>query len=306
MAADWDDLRRRFQDSDLKEMELAKLGQNAGIPWPFKGAGETPAKYTDMSYDALQSVPGLIGKPSRIKALMAIFRETLAFDDPFGAMADKVENESLVDETIARNLDKFSINGAFPIRLVDFSGTTRDQLAREGVTTIMELVEVGQKGFAMEGLDAEAKQLLIALGNKDEAQLARLLPYREGGQGLHLPEAISRLAEKLDEGIQLSLMADCGVELKPNEQAKVEALDETELERALAACLESIKEYCAWFEDEAKEIAERYSAGGEPERSFLFLNNPTKERLAVELAAHYFAPDRRRSSGFLSRLFGRS
>ena len=56
-AEEWDYIRKRFYNSILNETEIAKLGQNVGISWPFKGTDETPSKYMDYDFEELQSVP---------------------------------------------------------------------------------------------------------------------------------------------------------------------------------------------------------------------------------------------------------
>ncbi len=67
-AAVWEHLRERFLNSILNDTEIAKLGQNVGVSWPFKGSDETPAKYIRYEFEELNTVPGLIGKKNVCRA----------------------------------------------------------------------------------------------------------------------------------------------------------------------------------------------------------------------------------------------
>ena len=44
-AEEWEHIRKRFFNSILNDTEIAKLGQNVGVSWPFKGKGETHSKF---------------------------------------------------------------------------------------------------------------------------------------------------------------------------------------------------------------------------------------------------------------------
>ena len=108
-AEEWKYLCDRFSKSILKTTEIAELGRNVGISWPFKGSDETPEKYISFSFEELESVPGLIGKKKRVKTLMDVLREILAFDDPFSDMMDTVEKKNTEDRIYHRVLKKLGI-----------------------------------------------------------------------------------------------------------------------------------------------------------------------------------------------------
>lgn len=301
----WDDLRRRFSKSALKDMELAKLGQNAGISWPFKGSDETPAKYLGFDFEELQSVPGLIGKKSRVKALMNIMIETLAFDDPFGEMADTIETGDIKDETVERHLKKFDISLDFPLELTRLRSETIEEFKRAGAVTLQQAIEVSEQGDPLEPLSEEFARLIRAVGNKDEDSIASFLPYRKGGQGLHLAEAIRAIAEDLAAPLKLSLMEDCGFELQESEQTEKERMTDEEKEERLQVALGELNQVNLWFSEEAKQLQEIFARGGRPERFFLALNDPARERLAIELVEHLWGSKASKKSGFFGRLFGR-
>jgi len=305
-AVTWDDLRRRFGDSALKNMELAKLGQNAGISWPFKGHDETPEKYIGFDFEELQSVPGLIGKKSRIKKLMNIMIETLAFDDPFGDMADRVEAGEIKDEAVARNLRKFQIPGDFPIALIRFRPETIEAFKQAGAGTLGEAIEVNENGDPLNPLSDEIEILIRAISNKDEEIIAKFLPYRKGGQGVHLAEAISAIAENLEDPLKFTLMEDCGFELEESEHLEKERMTPEEKAESLQRALGELEALNAWFTEESRILKQVFSDGSRPERFFLALNDPAREQLAIELSEHQWGGKGQKKSGFFGRLFGKS
>lgn len=308
---EWEFIRGRFRKSILNEMEIGKLGQNAGISWPFKGSGETPNKYIEYSFEELKSVPGLIGKKSRIHKLVDILRETLAFDDPFGEMADKVEAEGENDVTFERILERIGVDKDYPANFVHFSEETIELLGRESsATTLIGIINFGQilEQSSTEGSDLRA--FINSLAHKDDIGIRKHIPYRRGDSGLHLAEAIGLIAEDLDEPLKNELLFQSGVDLSEKELA----LRESELsdisEIQLTAALDQVTEVCLWFSVESADLKDIFSSGGMPERFFLTNNEPSTERVALALARLHFGA--RASSlsklgllGKLSGFFGR-
>ncbi len=298
-------MRARFVNSPLSDMELTALAQNAGCSWPFKGSGETPAKYISLELEELSSVPGLIGKQSRIRTLMDILRETLAFDDPFGDMADFVESECLVDDSIERSVAKLTIAPLFPLALGNFELATLLALEKRGLKTLRDLIQHGQSETAFNELDAGTRSFLTALSNKDEVMIARFLPYRAGGQGLHLAEAIGGLIRNLEPGAVSLLKRDAGMDLSSEESDALARIQGTDAVAALNPSMERVTRFCEWFTDEAAELRQLVTHGGEPARFFLPLNRPAIERLAVQLANLYFGRPQEQQGGFLGRFLRR-
>ena len=304
--ATWDDLRHRFGDSPLKDMELANLGQNAGISWPFKGSGETPAKYLGYTFEELQSVPGLIGKKSRIKALFNILIETLAFDDPFGEMADRVEAGEIKDETVEQHLRQLEIPRDFPLGLICLGPETIERLEQADALTLGDGIDLSEKGDPLNPLSEEFEGLLRAIGNKDEETMTRFLPYRKGGRGLHLAEAISSIAEKLANPLKFTLMENCGFELEGTEREEKDRMSSEQKEECLKCALDELEALETWFSEEVRELKAIFSSEDRPERFFLALDDPARERLAIELAEHQWGRKGSKKGGFFGRLFGKS
>ena len=310
-AEEWESICRRFRDSILNETEIAKLGQNASISWPFKGSDETPNKYIEYSFEELNSVPGLIGKKSRIRKLVDILRETLAFDDPFGEMADKVEAEGEDDDTFDRILEQFGIDKAYPANFVHFSVETIELLGRESnATTLIEIVHFGQTLNQASVVGSDLRAFINSLAHKDDVGIRKHIPYRRGRNGLHLAEAIGLIAEDLEEPLQNELLFQSGAELSEKESASREnALGDTS-EIQLNAALSQVAQVCNWFTVECADLKEIFSSGGMPERFFLTNNAPRTERVALALARLHFGVLASGASktgmlGRLSGLFGR-
>ena len=307
-AEEWEHLCKRFFNSILNETEIAKLGQNVGISWPFKGSDETPLKYIDYSFEELQSVPGLIGKKTRVRKLMDILRETLAFDDPFGEMVDSVEADRREDATFERSLAKLNIPADFPIALIEFEKDTHELLKNEGVEDLIQVVHFGQSLARNVVIGGDLKTFLNSLAHKDEAGIKKHLPYRNGERGLHLPEAFGLIAAHLAPALQLEILHESGVELSEAEEAQRNKASTLTKEAGLKMAKARVEAICQYFSQEATEFQELVAAGGSAERYFIPINEPRVERIAVVLAKAQFGivdKDKRGLLGKITGLFGR-
>ncbi len=305
---EWEHIRKRFFNSILNETEIAKLGQNVGISWPFKGSDETPLKYIEYSFEELKDVPGLIGKASRIRTLMDILRETLAFDDPFSDMVDTVEAESAEDDTFERILAKLNILGAYPSDFVHFSPETKELLRSEDLRTLLEVIHFGQKLARSVVVGGDLKSFLNGLAHKDEVGIAKHIPYRRGERGLHLAEAIGLITENLSVPVQLELLQQSGVALTEEEEQTLKAASRLKIEASLKSAMEQVDARCEWFTAEAADLEQIFATAGSPERYFIMINEPRRERLALALARIKYGRADSEKGGFfgkISGLFGR-
>lgn len=305
---EWEHLRMRFFNSILNETEIAKLGQNVGISWPFKESDETPLKYIDLDFEELQQVPGLIGKKKRVQILMDILRETLAFDDPFGDMVDTVEAESQEDDTFERILAKLNIPTNFPVALIQFEKGTHELLQNEEVTDLLGVVHFGQTLARNVVIGGDLKTFLNCLAHKDEVGIKKHLPYRNGQRGLHLPEAFGLIADNLKPAVKLEVLHDSGLELTDDEHAERGKASALIQEGALKVAGDRVKAICDWFSSEASELEQVLTTGGSPERYFIPINDARVERVAVVLAKLHFGISDKSKGGLfgkISGLFGR-
>lgn len=304
-AEEWNHIRKRFFNSILNETEVAKLGQNVGISWPFKGKGETPSKYIEFDFEELQDIPGLIGKKSRINKLMDILRETLAFDDPFSDMVDTVEAESQEDDTFERILAKLEIPPSYPAEFIHFNEDTIELLKNEDINTLIEVINFGQKIAKNIVVGGDLKSFLNGLAHKDEVGIAKHIPYRRGIRGLHLAEAIGLIANDLPEAAQLKLLAQSGMSLTEEEGALVSKASSLNVDAAIKSAIEQVEAVSGWFTAEAQDLVQVFSTGGSPERYFILINDPRRERIALELAKLQLDIEDDKKSGLLGKLFGR-
>jgi hypothetical protein len=304
-SEEWNHIRKRFFNSILNDIEIAKLGQNVGISWPFKGAGENAAKYIEYDFEGLQSVPGLIGKKRRIKILMDILRETLAFDDPFSDMVDTVEAESEEDDTFERILAKLEIPPNYPSEFVHFTSDTRELLQNEDVHTLIDIIHFGQKLARNVVVGGDLKTFLNGLAHKDEVGIGKHLPYRRALRGLHLAEAIGLIAADLTEAAQLHLLAASEVTLTKEEEDVLSQSSPLNVEASIKAATLEVGKVYDWFTAEAADLKQVFHTGGSPERFFIMINDPRRERMALELAKLHLGIHNAKKSGILGKLFGR-
>ncbi len=300
----WDSLRKRFAGSEMSDMELHILGQNAGKSWPFKGSDETPAKYLEFDFEELGSVPGLIGKKRRIQILMDILTETLAFDDPFADMADKVEADGEHDVTYERVMVRFEIPEAYPAKFIAFDTEGRELIKSQGCETLGEVVRfIADLPFDSVGA-ADLKTFLNLLGHKDEIGIGRYIPYRRGKPGLHLAEAVGLIAANLPENLQLELLSQTGLELKPDESAQLEAASTLTLEGQLKTALEQLDAIAEHFAEEAAALQQLIEEGGSYQRYFITINDSRTERISLALARIKFGDPTKERTGLMAKLSG--
>lgn len=305
---DWENLRMRFSSSALNDMELAILAQNAGYSWPFKGSDETPSKYLEYDFDDLSSVPGLVGKKRRIQILMDILRETLAFDDPFGDMADKVEVDGERDETYERVMKRLQLPYDYPAEFFSSDEETRKSITDKGCKTLIDIVLFGQSlTYDSTGVD-DLKTFLNSLGHKDELGIGKYIPYRRGAPGLHLAEGFGLVAARLSPALQLKLLEESDVVLNSEEAMSLESADESAFESELEAAKDRIDAICEWFESDREEMIAIVAEGGELRRYFVPINDHRIELIALSLARIKFGDSKRSKGNLFSRLgslFGR-
>jgi len=307
-AEKWDDLRLRFAGSIFYDTELALLGQNAGFSWPFHGGDETPGKYLEHDFEDLQSVPGLAGRKGRVKLLIAILEETLAFDDPFADMVDTIKAETDSDSGPGKLLSRLDIPQKFPSSLIHFGKESKKLLFDERLETLGQIVAFSQRNATQTEFPGDFKDLVNNLSHRNEIGISRFLPFRVGKRGLHLAEAIGLIARDLPEAVQYELLAQAQGALKPAEDALRQALDEADFKTAVSEAQSRIAVACGWFFEAEQELREKVGTSEEMARFFVPLNNPHRERVATVLARLYFGVDvesgKRGLFGAIKGIFG--
>lgn len=273
-AKEWDEVRGAFASSIMVDTSLNSLAQNIDGPeWPIKGKDETPSRYIDLSFQEAIDLLQLKGqKPERLDQLIAILRETLAFDSPFGEMVEQAQVASQRDNPLYKNLTKLAIPENFPIALTLLDDGTMEFCKLEKLSTLGEFATFAQNMAQNVIVGGDFRKLLNALSHVDEKALAEVLPFRVGHKGLHLVEAIAQAARLPDGSTRAELAT-------------------------------------AWFRDEVAAIEADLAAGGSLARHFVGIGNADLEKRAAELLRPHLraaakSPEKKKG-GFFSRLFGK-
>ena len=247
-AKDWDEVRTAFATSIMVDTSINSLAQNLdAAEWPLKAKDDTPAKYIDLSFEEVVELLQLKGqKPERLDQLIAILKETLAFDTPFGDMMEQTKEAAERDNALLKNMAKLAIPENFPVALTSLEAGTLEFCKLEGLHTLGEFAVFAQSMSQNVIVGGDFRKLLNALSHIDEASLAESLPFRKGHKGLHLIEAVA-LASKAPDAVARTELA------------------------------------ITWFSDEIARMEKDLAAGGSLERYFVVLGNPELEKRALEL-----------------------
>jgi len=305
---EWDDVRTRFKSSMMLKTEIGKLAQNLDMPWPIKGKEEIPLKYIPFTLDELLMIPGIAEKPQRIKDLVTILSETMAFDDPFGDMADYVDSSSKKDDSAQRTLERFGIPMDYPIQLCALSEETKQFCASEEVSTIEAFVAFAQNLAHNIVVGGDFRGFLNALAHPEEATIAKYLPYRIGKNGLHLNIAIGQFISTLKPEVYLSFLTHFGATPTAEDRHHVQILNPAQRQTALKKAAAQLVELNRWFAEDSNRLNKALAEGAAAvDRFFLPIENPNKEKVAAGLARFVLLGEEvvERKS-FLGKLFGRN
>ena len=305
-AERWDNIRERFRSSMMVKTEIHKLAQNIDATWPHKSSDEIPLKYIGLTFDELHMMPELGGKIDRIKLLMDIMEETMAFDDPFGEMAEHVDSSSKKDDSAQKTLTKLEINPAYPLRFCLIAPESKEFCEREGLTTVGEFIDFTQNMAQNIVVGGDFRNFLNSFVSGANADIARYLPLRAGHHGLHLAEAIAQFISLLKPEEYVDLLFRYQVEVSADDR-KVRRLTKDEQADLDARIRTDLGLLLAFFEEESNRLRDALAEGGAaPERFFVPLDNRKKETLALALVRTYYQPSEAApKKGFFSRLFGR-
>lgn len=311
---DWDEVRFGFATSLMVDTKLSALAQNLELDeWPLKGENETPSKYIDFSWDELNELPGLAGRPQRVDHLIHILIETQSFDDPFGDMVATVDAAATKDDSLTKNLAHLGISPDYPLRLCGLSADTLEFCQAEDIQTIGGFANFSQNMAQNVIVGGDFRELLNAISSMDGHKLAKYIPYRPGSNGLHFPEAVGLLLNQLSDAERISLLKKFGFKLSASEAAKAR-LSKDQLTQLEDIIVERIAELGEVFPEQVQEIYKSLQRGVKMERCFMTINDPEKEAICVPLARRYMtesasefraALGQNERRGFFSRIFGR-
>ncbi len=304
-AEDWEQIRSRFASSPMAGMDMQSLAENAGYEWHNNDQSDTPENYLILSWDELQMHPD-VADPKKLKTLLDILKETLAFDDPFGDMFDP-EQEAKEEDDLQKAIRKLEIPEDYPLSLTNLSAETQEFCKGEGVETVGQFAELSRRMAQNVVIGGDFKDFLNALSTMDENTLARYIPFRPGSTGLHLVEAVGLVVDSLEPSQRATLYKIYG--LKP-----LRSIDATPLSGNQAAALETgvknaLDKFLTRFSEERADLERAALQEGELEAKFQKLKDGDKEQLAVAIARHALtgqsAPSQRGLFGRLKKgLFG--
>lgn len=309
-ARDWDETRLKFSTSLMVDTPLISLSQNAELrTWPIKGDNENPSKYIDFSWEELNEISGLADNSKNLDLLIDILRETMAFDEPFGDMVNTVEDTS-VDDTIEKNLERLEIPEDFPLRLGALSKDTLEFCESEEIKTVGEFAAFSQSVAQNIIVGGDFKALLNCLVHSDERSIARFLPFRPHHKGLHIVEAVGLLVGQVSETEHYSLLKKYGYSLSEANDSKAR-LSKDQLRQLEDILHHRVTELVDYFGKDFKAFQDKVQAGTTVERLFIVLDNEEKETICAQTMRRYLKnanvaeskPEKK--GGFFSKLFGR-
>jgi hypothetical protein len=273
-----------FHTSIMVDTALSSLAQNLdGDDWPLPGKDETPAKYIDLSFEELRVCPGLNGHPEHIDQLIGILEETLAFDNPFGEMVAQSTAAAADDNPLLKTLTRLEIPTDFPIENTLLSADVKGFCKLEKITTLAEFANFAQNMPPQVVVGGDFRTLLNALAHVNEKTLAALLPFRVGGKGLHLPEALGQVIDSLTPAERLSLLKRNGLRLNEAEEKTAAGIDRAGLARLQESLGLRVAQVQDLFAAELRGLPAVIKEHGSLGRYLVVLGDSRKEALVAKL-----------------------
>ncbi len=296
-AADWDKVRTAFQGSIMIETPLTSLAQNLDMPdWPLPGKQETPAKYTDLSFEELAKMSGIEGRPERVDQLIKILKETLAFDQPFEEMVAVTEEIEARDNPILKNLSRLGIPDDYPITLVALTPEAREFSASENLVTLKEFALFAQNISQSVIVQGDFRAFLNALSHLDETTMAQFLPIRSGVKGVHLLEGLALTVRAHSVSVQAALAKHYGARLGVVDMEQAAQIDSSSLAEAEELLRQQTAMYVEYFTAEHAELQRELDAGIPLARLAVVLKDPLIETIVTNLLKPYMSIPERGSS----------
>ena len=308
-AAEWDHVRERFRTSMMVQTEIYKLAQNLDLSWPLRGRDEVPLKYLPLTLEEMMMMPGIGDHPDRVRLLVDLLNETMAFDDPFGEMAEHVDSSSKKDDGAQRALEKLGIPLEFPLDLCALTPETREFCRAESIGTLGGFIEFGSNMAQNIVVGGEFRSFLNAVAQAEEAAIARHLPFRPGKKGLHFAESAAQVLSHFDRSERLFILESAEAPVTAEDRRETALLSNAQR----IAVRERIRQHFTllftWFGDSRTQLEDAFAEGHQQvERLFMPLENSGAERACVWMCAFVLGldkPPKAEKRGFFSRLFGR-
>ena len=310
LAELWEQVRKRFATSNMVELNLNSLAQNAeAMDWPIEGEDETPSKYIDFTYDELKMLPELAPDHSRIRLLIEILHETLVFDTGF---EDLEIGEETTDQTVRKNLEDLGIPEEYPIDLTNLNDEAKDLCQAEGIENLRQFADFSQNMAQNVVIGGDFRTLINALTLCDEEEISNFLPYRPGDKGLHIVEAFAMFIRPLNDDQKHALAKKAGMEFSEDEDLNFGTPPSHEISKLENEILDKLKPVLVWFEKDRDALQKKFESGQDVRRDLLVLKDEQVEAIALYFMDMVFSDKRPKESkspskkggGFFSKLFG--
>ncbi len=310
LAELWEQVRKKFATSNMVELKLNSLAQNAeAMDWPIEGEEETPSKYIDFTYDELKMLPELAPDQSRIRLLIEILHETLVFDTGF---EDLEIGEETTDQTVRKNLKDLCIPEEYPIDLTNLNDEAKDLCQAEGIENLGQFADFSQNMAQNVVIGGDFRTLINALTLSDEEEVANFLPYRPGDKGLHIVEAFAMFIRPLSEDHKHAFAKKAGINFSEEEKLKFSTPPPHEISKLENQILDKLKPVLLWFEKDRDALQKKFEDGQDVRRDLLALKDEQTEAIALYFMEGVFSSKRpkevkassKKSGGFFSKLFG--
>jgi len=284
----WEKVRQAFKTSIMVNTALSSLAQNLDGPdWPVTGADEKPAKYLDLSYDALVAMPELAGHPKRVELLINILKETQAFDDPFGEMVSETAETANKDNPILKNMAKLGIPEDFPLSLVALLPETRDYCNLENISTLRDFALFAQNLSQTVVVSGDFRAFLNALSHIDEPTLTLYMPFRPGAKGMHLLEGVALTVRAQPDDVQAALAKRFGARLGTSDLDSAAHASNLETAATEQMLTQQAAVYIEYFQADLATLQQQVDDGVPLSRLAAVLNNPILETVVTGLLKPY-------------------
>lgn len=305
---EWNSTRERFRSSMMLKTEISKLAQNLDLSWPLKGRDEIPLKYLPLTHEEVLMMPGLGDHPDRFRLLVDILLETMAFDDPFGEMAEHVDSSSKQDDGSRRVLQQLEIPLDYPLQLCALSPETREFCQGEEIGTIGQFLDFAQNMAQNIVVGGDFRAFLNAVAHPEEETIARFLPYRPGKRGLHLAEAVGQTFSLFGRSERLYMLETANATPSAEDRRDTRPLNENEKSAVRERVREHLDALFNWFDSGREQLTDAFAEGNAAaERIFVPLDDPQKEKACLWMTRLVLAVDEPKEErrGFFARLFNR-
>ena len=203
----WGAIAFKMVDSPYESFTVAALARNAGgKPWfrPTRREEDELSFYLDKSLDELLAIKGM--DEEQIERLIDIIETILSFEDECNMLGSMdMINDQAIEERM-RLIKQLGLYDDLPLAFGNIDEVTQGLCQREGVHTLIELMEFIDKLADKSYLGGALHGLQVVFAHGDEQGLAKLFPFRKGHRGFHFTEAVAFAYNRLTTDEKKSIL----------------------------------------------------------------------------------------------------